>query len=369
MDSDLVLGDENRSINIFNLLKNLRQRSLITSNLARLNREVAVYNTKRQEITGQKITPPTHLGFRGICSFTEKRQIVPVRLELESLHYRDIMLVEANTPTEFVGFLSQKILADYQLHSTPSSGEHLNFLSTSISTQLAEYKEFAEKWSAAREALRTFPNLIVKLDLLFASPLKIQVIDQLEWTLDDENDGQIEKFASNYRKDLRLPQEAEVAVAFSIREQLYLARRAMIAAGLDPVNDEALQALLIYPTPNSNVMRPQDKKDPYTPLVETLNDIAFDRAEQSHDRASRRRKRNLQQAQKRKRSDTWSIMGSPPRVYSTPVNASLRPKDDDNSDEESRGMDNDGSDYSETPGSTIVISKKTIRRANSKRRK
>ena len=267
---------------------------------------------------------------------------MPIRLELESLHYRDILLLDAATSGEFITFLVQKILSDYQLHSSPSSAEYSNFLSSSISSQLAEYREFVEKWSSAREALSNFPNLLIKLDLLLASPLKMQVIDQLEWTLNEESDILIEKFAASYRKDLGLPREAEMAVAFSIMEQLYLARRALIAAGLDATNDEALQALLVNPANNGNITRSHEKKDSFTPLVETLNDIAFDRAEQSHDRASRRRKRNLQQAQKRKRTDTWSIMGSPPRIYSTPINASLRPRDDEYSDEETRGGDDDG---------------------------
>jgi hypothetical protein len=370
MESDNILLTENdqRSSAVFNILRSMRQRSVITSNLARLNKEIAGYNNRRHEITNRKITPPTHLGFRGIISSNEKKCLVPIRLELETLHYRDILLLEANIPAEFVSFLVQKILSDYNLNSISSSTEYSSVLSNSITSQLAEYREFAEKWSSAKEALSIFPNLLVKLDLLFTSPLKVQVIDQLEWTLNDDGDAMIEKFAAGYRKDLGLPQEAEVAVAFSIIEQLYLARRALIAAGLDPVNDESLQALLISSASNGNIMRSHEKRDTFTPLVETLNDIAFERAEQSHDRANRRRKRNLQQAQKRKRTDTWSIMGSPPRVYSTPINASLGTRDEEYSDGETRGNDNDGSDYSETTVTLTINPKKIVRKSGKKRK-
>lgn len=301
------------------LLRAMKQRHLISSNLANLNSQVLKYDRKRRVLSQQKVLPaiPSFSASTTPSATKDRKQLCPVRIEVENLKLRDVMLLDPSTSDQSIVQICHRLLQDYRAPLGESAQ-----LVESVNTQLKEFREFAERWEAAREALpRPLPNLIIKLDLLFRVP-PLQVIDQLEWGLGDQGDDQIVPFATRYANELSLPWEAIMSVSFSIREQLYLARRALLAAGLDPTNDESLQALLTPPT-NGLTMRSNNMRDSFTPLVEHLNETALDRAEQSHERALRRRKRAQQQASKRRRGDAWSITGSPPRVNCTPLGARL----------------------------------------------
>lgn len=300
---------------VADLLRGVKHRHLISGRLAVLNRQVQKYDKNRGMLGQQKVLPaitPLPLPNRN-CS----NQICPVRIEVEHLKLRDIFFLDPFISEQAIAHICSRLLQDYGAPLT-----ELSPMVESVNTQLKEYREFAERWEAAREALpNPMPNLIIKLDLLFRVP-PLQVIDQLEWSVGDHGDSQVGSFAVKYARELGLPREAVMAVTFSIREQLYLARRALLAAGLDPSNDEPLQALLTNPS-HSLSMRGNNVRDSFTPLVEHLNEVALDRAEQSHERALRRRKRTQQQASKRRRGDSWSITGSPPRVYCTPLGTRL----------------------------------------------
>lgn len=301
---------------VSDLLKGMKQRQVISSNLAVLNRQVQKYDLKRKLIGQQKVLPTVSSFITPpLNNMKVNKQLCPVRIEAEHLKLRDILLLDPFISEQVAAQICARLIQDY---GTPAS--ELSALVESVHSQLKEYREFLDRWEAAREALPTpLPNLVIKLDLLFGVP-PLQVIDQLEWSLSDTGDEQINVFAVKYTRELGLPNEAVLAVTFSIREQLYLARRALLAAGLDPTNDESLQALL---TNSSSIQRANNVRDSFTPLVEHLNEVALDRAEQSHERALRRRKRTQQQASKRRRGDAWSITGSPPRVYCTPLGTRL----------------------------------------------
>ena len=301
------------------LLRGTKQRLLISGSLSALNQKVLKYEKARIAISQQRVLPPI-LSYIPPPSKTVNAQLCPVRIEVEHSKLRDILLLDPHTPEPVLSHICARILQDYHLPLVPSE---VSAMVESVATQLKDFRDYLERWEAAREALpNPLPNLVIKLDLLFRLP-PLQVIDQIEWALGDQRDGDIGAFAAKYAKELGLPTEAIMSVTFSIREQLYLARRALLAAGLDPANDESLQALLVTAPSNGGIMRNANLRDAFTPLVEHLNEVALDRAEQSHERAYRRRKRAQLQASKRRRGDAWSITGSPPRVYCTPLGSRL----------------------------------------------
>lgn len=311
-------------------IRSIKQSQYIQAELIKHQKMGDEFLKERIKIGRQKIKPIQAVRIK---LKEERGPLVPLRLELESVRLREVILWNMHQDE---GLLEAQVLRICMEYGLGSSQELIQTAMTLAKQQLAEYKEFQAKWLQAKEALpKKLPNLLIKLDLLFGKE-RIQIIDQFEWGLGNEDERDIDKFATKYQQELNLPTEAVLAVSFSIREQVYLARRALLAAGLDPSNDEALNVMLVPSTAYGE--RISDKKDIFTPLVESLNDVNFDRAEQSHERAVRRRKRSQLHASKRRRGDSWAIMSSPPRVYCSVIGSNLSNKAD-TSIEESSGSE------------------------------
>ena len=196
--------------------------------------------------------------------------LVPIRLDVEQdgIKIRDCFTLPLDCELDAV---VKSIISDYQIRATPS---FVLTLKNIINDQIQEFK-----------------NISIQLERLIKIKLNITVdaktlTDQFDWQLSDTNSP--EEFAQIYVKDMKLEPEFATAIAHSIREQIYAAKKLYL---MNPMDDN-----LFLQIPST--IRDHKSVVENSPYIQITSREELERIEKDLDRESRRKRRNTQRSRR-----------------------------------------------------------------------
>ena len=139
--------------------------------------------------------------------------------------------------------------------------------------------------------MQEYKNISIQLERLIKIKINITVdtktlIDQFDWQLSDTNSP--EEFAQVYIKDMHLEPEFGTAIAHSIREQIYAAKKLYL---MNPMDDNLFLNL-------TNLIREQKEILENSPYIQITSKEDLEKIEKDLDRESRRKRRNTQRSRR-----------------------------------------------------------------------
>ena len=242
--------------------------------LKQVESQQLLYQQKLKEQQLFQQTIPNNI-LRNCLPYTEfggnySSLLVPIRVDLEQdgLKIRDCFTLPYDCELDSVVKI---LISDYQIRSTPS---FISTLKSIINDQIQEFK-----------------NISIQLDKLIKIKLNITVdtktlVDQFDWQLSDNNSP--EEFAAIYIQDMNLEPEFATAIAHSIREQIYAAKKLYL---MNPMDD----LLFLQVT---DVVRDPKQVIENSPYLQITSKEELEKIEKDMDRESRRKRRSTQRSRR-----------------------------------------------------------------------
>jgi hypothetical protein len=196
--------------------------------------------------------------------------LVPIRVDLEQdgFKIRDCFTLPFDCELDAV---IKILISDYQIRTTPS---FVSTLKSIINDQIQEFK-----------------NISIQLDKLIKVKLNITVdtktlVDQFDWQLSEDNSP--EEFAEIYVLDMGLEPEFATAIAHSISEQVYAAKKLYL---MNPMDDNLFLNV-------TECIRDTKQVIENSPYLQITSREELEKIEKDLDRESRRKRRSTQRSRR-----------------------------------------------------------------------